>query len=155
MERANQDVQHILATLMETKKTTKWSEELKYVQMMKNRSYHEGIKQSPYEALFGSQMKLGLKTSNLPDEAINNLQYEEELEDIINEATLNAVDEAISLSHSEEIIADFEELNDDNLGEVIDCLVTENGELREINLETEEENNNLNSLKVNSIFKLQ
>lgn len=58
--RANQDVQHILATLMETKKKKNWSQELKFVQMMKNRSYHSGIQQTPFEALCGLKMKLRL-----------------------------------------------------------------------------------------------
>lgn len=84
VERANQDVQNILAASMDTKKTTKWSDELKFVQIMKNRSYHKGIKQTPYEALFGSKMKLGLRTSNFPEETISSLQCEEELEEIIN-----------------------------------------------------------------------
>lgn len=61
----------------------------------------------------------------------------------------------ISLSHSEKTIADFKELNDHNVSEVIECLVTENVELRKRNLDKEEENSNLNPLKVNSIFMLQ
>ena len=49
---------------------------------MKNRAYHEGIKCSPYEAMFGQPMKVGLKTSNLPDDATDDISAEEELEKI-------------------------------------------------------------------------
>ena len=38
---------------------------------MKNRASHEGIKCSPNEAMFGQPMKVGLKTSSLPDGAID------------------------------------------------------------------------------------
>lgn len=50
---------------------------------MKNRAFHEGIKQTPYEALFGTRMKLGLKTSNLPTESVEQLETEEELEQLL------------------------------------------------------------------------
>ena len=51
---------------METNNTRKWSEGLRFVQAMKNRAYHEGIKRSPYEAMFGVPMKLGIANSVLP-----------------------------------------------------------------------------------------
>ena len=56
----------------------------RFVQVMKNREYHEGIKCTPYEAMFGQPMKVGLKTSNLPDEAIDDIRTEEELKEIID-----------------------------------------------------------------------
>lgn len=40
--RANQDVENMLATWMEDHKSPKWSSGLKYVQFMKNRSFHAG-----------------------------------------------------------------------------------------------------------------
>jgi transposase InsO family protein len=61
-ERANQDVENMLATWMETNNKTKWSEGLRFVQAMKNNAFHEGIKCSPYEAMFGVPMKLGIAT---------------------------------------------------------------------------------------------
>ena len=51
---------------------------------MKNRAYHEGIKCSSYEAIFGQPMKLGLKTSNLPEDTIDDIFAEEELKKIIS-----------------------------------------------------------------------
>jgi hypothetical protein len=40
VEQANQDVEKMLATWMETNNTRKWSEGLRFVQAMKNRTYH-------------------------------------------------------------------------------------------------------------------
>ena len=50
---------------------------------MKNRAYHEGIKCLPNEAMFRQPVKAGLKTSNLPDEAMDDIFAQEELEKII------------------------------------------------------------------------
>ena len=51
---------------------------------MKNRAYHEYIKCSPYKAMFDQPVKVGLKTSNLPDDAIADIFAEKELEKIIS-----------------------------------------------------------------------
>ena len=50
---------------------------------MKNRAYHDGIKCTPNEAMFGQPMKVRLKTSNLPYDATDDISAEEELEKII------------------------------------------------------------------------
>ncbi|CAG5037518.1 unnamed protein product [Parnassius apollo] len=39
--------------------STEWSEDLRYVQFMKNRAFRSGIKQSPYKALFGIEPRNG------------------------------------------------------------------------------------------------
>ncbi|KAL4143465.1 hypothetical protein QTP88_005796 [Uroleucon formosanum] len=39
-----------------------------FIQLTKNRALHSGIWMSPYEALFGYKVKVGLSTSNLPKE---------------------------------------------------------------------------------------
>ena len=46
---------------------------------MENRAYHGGI-----EAMFGQPMKVGLKTSNLPDDATDDIFAEEDLEKMIS-----------------------------------------------------------------------
>ena len=51
---------------------------------MKNRAYQEDIKCSPYEAIFGQPMKAGLKTSDLTDDAIEDIFVREELQKIIS-----------------------------------------------------------------------
>jgi transposase InsO family protein len=83
VERANQDVENMLATWMETN-TTKWSERLRFVQAIKNRAYQEGIKCSPYEVMFGVPMKLGIANSVLPRNLTINMTNEEDLEEVIN-----------------------------------------------------------------------
>ena len=52
---------------------------------MKNRAYHEGIKCSPYEGMFSQPMKVGLKTSNLADDAIEDMFTKEKLEKVASE----------------------------------------------------------------------
>jgi len=65
---------------METNNTTKWLEGLLFVQAMKNRTYNEGIKCAPYEAMFGVPMKLGIANSVLPRNLAINMTTEEDLE---------------------------------------------------------------------------
>ncbi|XP_008186921.1 KRAB-A domain-containing protein 2-like [Acyrthosiphon pisum] len=60
--------------------TKKWSEGLKFVQFMKNRSFHHGTKRSPYEAMFGTHAKVGLKSTQIPIDLISTLKSEEDLE---------------------------------------------------------------------------
>ena len=84
VERANRDIEDMLMTWLQSNSTTHWGDGLRFIQVMKNRAYHEGIKCSPYEAMFGQPMKVGLKTSNLPDDAIDDIFAEEELEKIIS-----------------------------------------------------------------------
>jgi len=82
-DRANQDTQNILTTWMQTNNSESWSESLRFVQLMKNRAFHSGIKRSPYQAMCGNDIKIGLSTSILPPEAINNISSEEDLEKVL------------------------------------------------------------------------
>ncbi|XP_008189275.1 KRAB-A domain-containing protein 2-like, partial [Acyrthosiphon pisum] len=84
VERANQDVENMLATWLTDNKTNKWSEGLKFVQFMKNRSLYHGIKCSPYEAMFGTRAKIGLKSTSLPESIIHKLKSDEDLETALN-----------------------------------------------------------------------
>jgi len=79
--RANQDVENMMATWMETNNITKWSKGLRFVQAMINRAYHEGIKCSPYEAMFGVPMKLGIANSVLLRNLTINMTTEEDFRD--------------------------------------------------------------------------
>ncbi|CAH1973529.1 unnamed protein product [Acanthoscelides obtectus] len=49
---------------------------------MKNRAYHHGIRSTPYQAMFGCDVKVGLRLSVLPVEAIERIENEEDLEKI-------------------------------------------------------------------------
>lgn len=84
VERANQDVENMISTWMQDEKTNRWSEGLRFVQLMKNRALHSGIKRTPYEALFGCKVKVGLTTSSLPQDVLDGIQSEEDLERIVN-----------------------------------------------------------------------
>ncbi|XP_015377277.1 PREDICTED: KRAB-A domain-containing protein 2-like [Diuraphis noxia] len=71
-------------------KTNKWSEGLKFIQFMKNRSllYH-GIKCSPYEAIFGTRAKIGFKSTTLLESIIHKLKTNDDLETTLNSINTN------------------------------------------------------------------
>ncbi|KAJ8720835.1 hypothetical protein PYW08_006300 [Mythimna loreyi] len=81
VERANQDIENMLTTWMQDSDSERWSDGLRFVQLMKNRAFHSGIKRTPYEALFGSKIKVGI---SLPLVDTYNLESEEDLENVIN-----------------------------------------------------------------------
>lgn len=83
VERENQDIQNMLITWMKTNNCKSRSEGLRFIQLMKNRAYHDGIKRSPYMAMFGTDVKIGLSSSLLPAEAVEKLTTEQELEEIL------------------------------------------------------------------------
>lgn len=83
VERANQDIENMITTWLQDNQTSEWSKGLRFVQLMKNKAFHSGIKRSPYEALFGCPVKIGLCTSNIPQEVLVNVNDEVELEQVI------------------------------------------------------------------------
>jgi hypothetical protein len=46
---------------------------LQFVQFNKNISHHSGINRTPYKAMFGSDAKMGLTSSPLPQEMLSTL----------------------------------------------------------------------------------
>jgi len=46
---------------------------------MRNRSLHYGIKCSSFEAMFCTLVKIGLKSTSLPDSVIHKLKSDEDL----------------------------------------------------------------------------
>ena len=84
VEHANRDIKNMLMTWLQSNSTTHWGDGLRFILVMKNRAYHEGTKCLPYEVMFGQPMKVVLKTSNLPDNEIDDIFAEEELEKIIS-----------------------------------------------------------------------
>jgi len=70
--------------LMTDNKSTNWSIGLKFVQFMKNRAHHAGINMTPYKAMFGVDPRVGLVTSNLPNELIATIIVVDELENRIS-----------------------------------------------------------------------
>lgn len=73
VERSNQDVENLLHTWMSDNKTTNWSIGCRFVQYQKNSSYHRIIGRSPYRALFGSNPKCGLQSSNIPSHILKSI----------------------------------------------------------------------------------
>lgn len=82
VERANRDVEEMIRAWMIDNNSTQWSEGLRFCQYHKNNSLHSGIKQSPFEALFGRRAKLGLAGSALPTSVVEKLFSEEDVEKI-------------------------------------------------------------------------
>ncbi|KAM4707160.1 baculoviral IAP repeat-containing protein 1-like [Discoglossus pictus] len=80
-----------------------------YAMWKDNTTYHEGIRQSPYEAMFGIKAKRGIASSFLPSEQIANIKTEEQLEEIANtfeteeqlEETVNTSEKNLSGGHTE------------------------------------------------------
>jgi hypothetical protein len=104
VERTNHDTQNMLASWMKDNHTTNWSNGLRFVQFMKNRAFHSGIKQSPYKAVFGIEPRVGLTTSTLPFEIVHNIEDEDELEEVIEQ--ISAQQEQIeNCEEEEEVVA--------------------------------------------------
>ncbi|XP_023211185.1 KRAB-A domain-containing protein 2-like [Centruroides sculpturatus] len=85
----NQDIQNMLTAWMNDTDTNKWSDGLPFVEFAKNTTYHEGIRQSSYEALFGVKPKRGIASSSLSGEQFANIETEEQLEEIANTLKIN------------------------------------------------------------------
>ena len=81
VEHANQDVENMIAVWMADNNNNHWSEGLPFVQLSKNLAYHDGIKISPYEAMFGVPPRRGLVSSCIPRAELDNLETEEDLEE--------------------------------------------------------------------------
>ena len=93
VERANQDIESILACWMKDKLSNKWSESLRFVQWMKNNlRLHSGIGRSPYKAMFGKDPHVGLSDLNIQGDLINNITSEEDLEEILPSQMSNQPD---------------------------------------------------------------
>ncbi|XP_025420234.1 uncharacterized protein LOC112690438 [Sipha flava] len=67
---------------------------------MKNRSLHYGIKCSPYEAMLGTRVKIGLKSTSLPESIIHKLKTDEDLETALN--SIN-IEKSVDTSSEENI----------------------------------------------------
>lgn len=107
VERANRDIEEMIFTWKSDNKTTKWSEGLRFIQFMKNRALHDGIKQSPYEAMFGVPATVGLETTSLPKEIWDHIDSEEDVEEAM--AELQSTTPSDDLSQSSESEEDAQE----------------------------------------------
>jgi hypothetical protein len=79
VERGNADIKDMLIIWMRENNITSWKVGLKFVQFNKNNSHHSGINRTPYKAMFGSDAKMGLTSSPLPQKMLSTLSTEEDL----------------------------------------------------------------------------
>lgn len=116
VERANRDIEEILGAWLIENKTDDWVAGLKVVQFMKNRAYHQGIKRSPYEAMFGCPAKVGLKSTSLPENVINDIESEEDLMKLLQNDDGNAREDGESENEIEiGTVEDCDSLDDDQI----------------------------------------
>ena len=83
VEWANRGIVDMLTTWLQSNSITHWDDGLRFVQAMK-RAYHKGIKYSQYEAMLCQPMKVGMNTSNLSHDAIEDMFTEKELEKVVS-----------------------------------------------------------------------
>ncbi|XP_029348361.1 SCAN domain-containing protein 3-like [Acyrthosiphon pisum] len=107
VERANRDVEDMLATWMAEKNSTDWPSGLKFIQFQKNRALHSGIGRSPYEAMFGCTARTGLLSIGLPNDEINSLKTEEDIEELFNQMQETGLHD--STQNIEEIVSPIAE----------------------------------------------
>ena len=79
VERLNCDIKDMLISWLGDNDTSDWPMGLKFVQFQKNTSYHSGIKQSSYKALFGVEARIGLHSTALPEEVLKTMITEDDL----------------------------------------------------------------------------
>lgn len=75
-------IEHSLLKWMNENKTTDWAMGLKFVQFTRNRTYHEDVKKSPFEAMFGCKARVGLSLC-LSKEQLKELESEEDLQRVM------------------------------------------------------------------------
>lgn len=82
MERANKDIENMLATHeghMSDNKSNNRSEDIRYVQFISNRWFHSRIQQSLHKVIFASEPRVSFTMSPLPSDVIKNADNEEDL----------------------------------------------------------------------------
>ena len=79
VERLNADIKDILLVCLGENQSVDWPVRLKFVQFRKNCSFHSGIKQSPYKALFGVNPRIGLRSTALPSEVLERMISKDDL----------------------------------------------------------------------------
>jgi len=92
VERSNQDVRDMLVAWMSDNSTRTSSEGLRCIQRKKNQAVQSGIKTSPYEAMFGTAQRIGLRDSPLAEDMYCSTDTEAELEQLFNAGMNNGRD---------------------------------------------------------------
>ncbi|GFQ80343.1 uncharacterized protein TNCT_127041 [Trichonephila clavata] len=90
---------------MQDNKSDRWSEGLRFIQFMKNRAHHSGIKSTPYEARFGCKPKVDLTTSFLPEDVLKVINTEEQLEKVIESVQIMDKEQTIKIMQEKEPVS--------------------------------------------------
>lgn len=96
------NIRTMLSAWLSDNATTRWSEGLRHVQFMKNRTFHSGIKQSPYKAMFSAEPRVGLSSTLLPLELIEEIQDEEDLDKLCANENDDDTESSHNLSQPDE-----------------------------------------------------
>ena len=86
VERANQDIEKMLACVMKQNNSSHWSKLLPLIQLKKNSLLHRTISQTPYEAMFGQRMRTGIEVTKLPKEIVDKISKEDLEEALKNQS---------------------------------------------------------------------
>lgn len=73
----------MFSTWMQDNKSDQWSEELYFVQFIRNRDHHSLIKRTSYKALFSCRPKVSLTTYFLHQDVLKGINTEEHLEKLM------------------------------------------------------------------------
>lgn len=93
--RCNQDVENMLASYLKDNGNAHWAEALNDIQEQKNSRFHRVIKMSPYEALFGRPFRRGLESLQLPEDVLEGLVSEEDVQELIDTMVVGTDEDAI------------------------------------------------------------
>ena len=69
VERSHGDIKYILVTWLDDNNTHDWVTGIRFVQFQKTTAHHSGIKHSPCSALFGEEVRVGLKVFSATESA--------------------------------------------------------------------------------------
>ena len=83
MERANQDVENIIAVWKRDNNRSDWAAALPIVQYTKKARHHSGIGRSPFKAMFGKQASLGAQHLNLESGITKHIANEEDIHNML------------------------------------------------------------------------
>ena len=114
VERSNFDCKKMLGSWTRDNKSTRWSFGLKFVQYQKNKSFHSGMKCTPFEATFGSTCRNGLENTLIPSDKWSTILTEEDLFKHVTPSassseTASAIVQVESEVFEEEVVAEEEE----------------------------------------------
>lgn len=83
MERANQDVENIIAVWKRDNNRSDWAAALPIVQYTKNARHHSRIGRSPFKAMFGKEASLGVQHLNLESGIAKHIANEEDIHNML------------------------------------------------------------------------